>query len=265
MAEIIGICNQKGGVGKTTTAINLSACLAAAERRVLLVDLDPQGNATTGLGFDKRKIDKSVYDLLIGRYDAREIIMNTAVKGLDLAPSSINLAGAEVELVDLGGRERRLADALVGIRDRYDYIFIDSPPSLGLLTLNAMVAADSLLIPVQCEYYAMEGMVDLFHTIKLVRSGLNPHLRVLGIVLTMYDGRVTISRQVSQEIRNYFKEQVLEVVIPRNVRLSEAPSYGKPVILYDAMCNGAKGYFALAAEIMEITAHKEKGVTSPTP
>lgn len=252
MAHIIGICNQKGGVGKTTTAVNLSACLAAAEKKTLLIDMDPQGNATTGLGIDKRALPKSIYDVLIWRSIPEDVQLNTSLEFLHIIPSNTNLAGAEIELVGLNSREIRLKTALRSISGRYDYIIMDCPPSLGLLTLNAMTAANSLIIPVQCEYYAMEGMADLYHTIKLVKAHLNPHIRVLGIVLTMYDGRNNLSKQVSSEVRNYFKEQVFEVVIPRNIKLSEAPSYGKPIILYDALSKGSKSYFALASEVVSI-------------
>jgi chromosome partitioning protein len=237
-------------VGKTTTAVSLASCLAAAEKKTLLIDIDPQGNATTGLGLDKRKISSTIYDLMIGREDPTEIVCGTELSSLDLIPSNHDLAGAEVELVGMMSRETRLKSALKSISDKYEYIIMDCPPSLGLLTLNAMTAADSLIIPVQCEYYAMEGMADLYHTIKLVKSHLNTTLRVRGIVLTMYDSRNNLSRQVASEIRKYFKEEVFQVVIPRNVKLSEAPSYGKPILLYDVSSRGAKSYFALAAEVI---------------
>lgn len=237
-------------MGKTTTAVSLSACLAAAEKETLLIDIDPQGNATTGLGLEKRNITKGVYDMLIGRASVYELICDTAIKSLKIAPSNNELAGAEIELVEMLSRETRLKTALKGIKDKFDYVIIDCPPSLGLLTLNAMTAADSLIIPVQCEYYAMEGIADLYQTIKLVRAHLNPSLRVRGIVLTMYDGRVNLSKQVASEVRKYFKEEVFQVVIPRNVKLSEAPSYGKPILLYDVSSKGAQSYFVLASEVI---------------
>lgn len=251
MSNIIAICNQKGGVGKTTTAISLSACLAAAEKKVLLIDMDPQGNATTGLGLEKRSITKGIYDALIDQAPISELICETKIKHLQIIPSNADLAGANIELVGLASRETRLKTTLKSIRDGYDYIIIDCPPSLGLLTLNAMTAADSLIIPVQCEFYAMEGMADLYQTVKLVKMSLNPPLSVKGIVLTMFDGRNNLSRQVASEVRDYFGNDVFQVVIPRNVKLSEAPSYGKPIILYDVASRGAKSYFALASEVIE--------------
>lgn len=250
MAQIISISNQKGGVGKTTTAVSLASCLAAAEKKVLLLDMDPQGNATTGFGLDKRKIDKSIYDALIGRKGIAELACSTQIKSLQIVPSNNELAGAEIELVGLVSRETRLKIALKAVKDDYDYVIIDCPPSLGLLTLNAMTAADSLIIPVQCEYYAMEGMADLYQTIKLVRAHLNPALKIRGIVLTMFDARNNLSRQVVTEIREFFGDEVFHIVIPRNVKLSEAPSYGKPIILYDVMSKGAQSYFALASEVI---------------
>jgi len=253
MPSIIGICNQKGGVGKTTTAVSLASCLAAAEKRTLLIDIDPQGNATTGLGLDKRSITKSVYDLMIGRASVGELACDTMIEHLKLIPSNNELAGAEIELVGMISRETRLKTALRPAYDHYDYIILDCPPSLGLLTLNVMTAVESLVIPVQCEYYAMEGMADLYQTIKLVRSHLNPQLKVMGIVLTMFDARNNLSRQVAKEVREYFKEEVFQVIIPRNVKLSEAPSYGKPILLYDVASKGAESYFALASEVIALT------------
>lgn len=251
MSEIIAICNQKGGVGKTTTAINLSAALAAAERRTLLIDLDAQGNATTGLGLDKHQVELGIYNILIDGIDITSTERSTALPFLRIIPSSQNLVGAEVELVGIVSRETRLKDRLRSIRDNFDYIIIDCPPSLGLLTLNALAAANSILIPVQCEYYAMEGIADLHRTILLVRERINPRLRVKGIVLTMFDGRNRLSHQVQEEIRRHFRESVFNVVIPRNVRLSEAPSHGKPIILYDVNSRGAVSYFELAQEILK--------------
>lgn len=259
MAHIIAICNQKGGVGKTTTAINLSACLAAAEKKTLLIDMDPQGNATSGLGFDKRAIQKSSYDLLIGQDSPTELMLQTEIVHLKIIPANNELAGAEVELVPMLSREMRLKNALKLIANDFDYIIIDCPPSLGMLTLNAMTAAESLLIPVQCEYYAMEGMADLYRTVQLVREHLNPNLNVRGIVMTMFDGRNNLSNQVVNEVRAHFKETVFRVVIPRNVKLSEAPSYGKPIVLYDLESKGSQSYFALAAEVIELD-NKAEGI-----
>jgi chromosome partitioning protein len=250
MAEIIAICNQKGGVGKTTTAINLASCLAAAEKRTLLVDLDPQGNATTGLGVNKYEVETSIYDVLIGGADIRTSLMDVGLSYLKLIPSNTQLVGAEVELVDNVSRETFLKDRLEAVAQDYHYIIVDCPPSLGLLTINALTAANSVLIPVQCEYYAMEGMADLQRTVALVQKGLNPDLRIKGIILTMFDARNNLSHQVTNEIRNHFGESVFHSVIPRNVRLSEAPSYGKPIILYDVNSKGATSYLELAREVM---------------
>lgn len=242
--------NQKGGVGKTTTAVNLSALLAESGKRVLLIDIDPQGNATSGLG--KSDVDtNTVYEVLLGEAAAQDAILPTGFGALDLMPTSIELAGAEIELVTAENRERLLKSALDSIKGDYDYIFIDCPPSLSLLTLNALTAADSVLIPIQCEYYALEGVGQLVNTIKLIRMKLNPELKVEGILLTMYDARTNLCAQVVQEVRNHFREEAFDTMIPRNVRLSEAPSYGMPIHVYDARCAGAQAYRELAGELIE--------------
>lgn len=250
MSKIIAIVNQKGGVGKTTTAINLSSCLAAAEQKTLLIDMDPQANTTSGVGLDKHKIDSSIYDVLIGQMTLPEVIRATEMQFLNIAPSSISLVGAEVELVSMVARESRLKDAVGPIVDQYDYVIIDCPPSLGLLTINALTAAYSVMVPIQCEYYALEGLGQLMNTIKLVQQRLNPSLTVEGVLLTMFDSRLNLSKQVSQEVRNHFNEKVYETVIARNVRLSEAPSFGKPIILYDILSTGAENYMSLTKEVM---------------
>lgn len=250
MGKIIAVTNQKGGVGKTTTSINLSACIAEAGKRVLLVDIDPQGNATSGLG-QAEKAENTVYDVLIGEATAQESILKTDVENLSLIPTAIELAGAEIELVAMEDREMLLKKALGEVRDDYDYIFIDCPPSLSLLTLNALSAADSVLIPIQCEYYALEGVGQLVNTIKLMRKKLNPNLEIEGILLTMYDGRTNLCAQVVQEVRNHFRNEAFETMIPRNVRLSEAPSYGLPIHLYDGKCSGTHAYRELAKEVLD--------------
>jgi len=251
LAKIITIANQKGGVGKTTTAINLSACLAAAEKRTLLVDLDPQGNATSGIGISKEKREASVYEVLFDEATLGEVVCETALPFLKVVPANMELIGAEIELVGALARENRLKSHLEKVREEYDYILIDCPPSLGLLTVNALTASDSVLIPLQCEYYSLEGLSQLTHTIRLVKKALNPNLRIEGIVVTMYDGRVNLSAQVLREVREHFPELAMRTVIPRNIRLSEAPSFGKPIILYDIRCAGAESYLNLAKEVME--------------
>jgi chromosome partitioning protein len=250
LTRIIAVANQKGGVGKTTTAVNLSSCLAAAEKKTLLIDLDPQANSTSGVGFDKNLVEGSVYDILIGRKEVGEVIKPTDLQFLNVIPSGISLVGAEVELVSVLSRESRLKGALRPIADQYDYIIIDCPPSLGLLTVNALTAASSVLIPIQCEYYALEGLGQLMNTVKLVQQHLNPSLQVEGILLTMFDGRLNLSKQVSDEVRKHFDKKVYQTVIARNVRLSEAPSFGKPIILYDILSSGAENYMALTKEVM---------------
>lgn len=250
MTKIIAVANQKGGVGKTTTTVNLSACVAQEGYRVLTVDMDPQGNSTSGLGVDKESAEHSIYDVLINGLPAAEAVMPTAVEGLSMLTSRKELSGAEVELVGVMARETVLKAALGEIRENYDYIFIDCPPSLGLLTLNALTAADTLLAPIQCEYFALEGLSDLMNTVKLVRQHLNPSLQVEGVVLTMFDARTNLSTQVVNEVKRFFKNKVYETIIPRSVRLSEAPSFGLPITLYDARSVGARAYQALARELL---------------
>jgi chromosome partitioning protein len=251
VARVIAIANQKGGVGKTTTAVNLAASLAAAEARTLLVDGDPQGNATSGVGVDRQKIRETIYDVVIGAATLEDaIVRDVHFKYLDVAPATPDLAGAEVELVDRPRRDRMMRDALASVRDGYDYVLIDCPPSLGLITLNMLAAADSLLIPLQCEYYALEGLSQLLNTVHLVQRSVNPQLAIAGVLLTMYDARLNLSRQVAADAREYFGAEVFETVIPRNVRLAEAPSFGKPIMLYDVASIGAQAYMTVAKELM---------------
>lgn len=252
MGKIITICNQKGGTGKTTSAINLATFLAIAGKKVVLIDLDPQANATSGIGINKHDIKKSTYHVLLEELELKEILQPTAVPNLWLAPSNLDLTGAEVELVGALGREYRLKRALQKEKENFDFLIIDSPPSLGLLTINGLCAADSVLIPVQCEYYALEGLTQLTHTINLVKDNLNPSLVVEGVLLTMADFRTNLTKEVIQEARNYFKEKVYTTVIPRNIRLTEAPSFGKPVALYDKDSLGAQKYEELSKEILGI-------------
>ena len=250
MGKVVSIANQKGGVGKTTTSINLSTILAKKGKKVLLIDADPQGNATSGLGINK-EIDKSIYDVIINEINIKETLKDAAVKTLKVCPSNINLAGAEVELVSLMSREHRLKERIDEIKNEFDYIIIDCPPSLGLITLNAFTASDSVLIPVQCEYYALEGLGQLINTINLVRRHLNKDVEIEGALLTMYDARTNLSNQVVKEVKRYFEDRVYKTVIPRNVKLSEAPSYGMPITVYDPKSKGAKCYEKLAKEFLK--------------
>ena len=256
MGKIISFSNQKGGVGKTTTSVNMAAYLASAGKKVLLVDLDPQGNATTGLGFSKGSLKKSVYNVIIDDEEVKDNILATELEGLLILPSNIDLAGAEVSLVYKKNRDKVLRGALEKVKGSFDYILIDCPPSLGLLTINALAAADSAIIPIQSEYYALEGLSQLMNTISLVRQHLNKSLKVEGVVLTMYDGRSLISKQIAAEIKKYFSKKLYEIVIPRNIRLSEAPSHGKPILLHDPKCMGARAYAALTEEFLKKTEGK---------
>jgi chromosome partitioning protein len=257
MGKIIAVANQKGGVGKTTTSINLAAGLAVEEKRVLLVDTDPQGNATSGSGVPRSQARKTLYHAIVANENIKNIILSTELPLLQVLPADKNLVGAEVELVDMNNREFKLKELLSNIKDEYDFIIIDCPPSLGLLTLNGLTAADSLLVPIQCEYFALEGVTELFDTLARLRRGLNPQLTIEGLLLTMYDERTNLSAAVAKDLRDFYGQQVLKTVIPRNVRLAEAPSYGKPIILYDIRSRGAESYIQLAKEILS---HEQKGV-----
>lgn len=251
MGRIIAVTNQKGGVGKTTTAVNLSACLAQCGKKVLLVDSDPQGNATSGTGIDKMTLSSSIYDMYMNGEDVRDIILHTKVPNLDIIPSSIDLAGIEIELATIPNKELLLRNCLKRITDDYEFIIIDAPPSLGVITVNILTAADEVLIPIQCEFYALEGLSQLIKSISMIKQALNRRLRIGGILLTMFDNRTNLSQQVSDNVREYFPEKVFNTVIPRNVRLGEAPSFGLPITIYDPKCAGADAYRELAMEVME--------------
>lgn len=262
MGKTITICNQKGGTGKTTTTVNLAHALSELNKKVLIVDTDPQGNATSGVGVNKNVIDKSVYDVLLNRASPQEAIIANVYPNLDIIPCNINLTGAEIELVGALSRETRLKKAISNIKDRYDFILVDSPPSLGLLTLNAFVASDSIIIPIQCEFYALEGVSQLLQTINLIRDGLNPNLAIEGVLLTMADFRTNLTTEVIKEIKSYFKDKVYTTIIPRNIKLSEAPSYGKPIILYDHNSIGARRYAEFAQEFLGIKETSSKHLES---
>ncbi|OMF87684.1 AAA family ATPase [Paenibacillus sp. FSL R7-0337] len=250
MSKIIAIANQKGGVGKTTTSVNLGASMATLGKRVLLVDIDPQGNTTSGVGVNKADVENCIYDILINEVDPQETIQETRIEGLHIIPATIQLAGAEIELVSTISRELKLKKALNAVKANYDYIIIDCPPSLGILTINSLTAADSVIIPIQCEYYALEGLSQLLNTVRLVQKNLNPHLKIEGVLLTMLDARTNLGIQVIEEVKKYFQEKVYRTIIPRNVRLSEAPSHGQSIITYDSRSKGAEVYLELAKEVI---------------
>lgn len=251
MGRVIAIANQKGGVGKTTTAINLSACLVEKGQKVLAVDMDPQGNMTSGLGVDKNNVENTVYDLIIGESSINEVIVRDVLENLDIIPTSIDLSGAEIELLDVDEKEYIIRNAIANIKEDYDYIVIDCPPSLSMLTINAMTTADSVLVPIQCEYYALEGLSQLIHTVELVRDRLNPQLTIEGVVFTMYDARTNLSLQVVENVKDNLDQTIYKTIIPRNIRLAEAPSYGMPINKYDPKSAGADSYMRLADEVME--------------
>ncbi|MBQ8764461.1 MAG: ParA family protein [Clostridia bacterium] len=251
MGKVIAIANQKGGVGKTTTAVNLAACLAKAGKKVLLVDIDPQGNSTSGLGIDKRRCEKTIYNCLIDKEKMENVSIETEYENLSVCPSNLDLSGAEIELISVMGRENRLKESIASAREIFDYILIDAPPSLGLITINTLTAADSVIIPVQCEFYALEGVSQLIETIKRIKKALNPNLYIQGIVMTMYDARTNLAMQVVDEVKRFFPGKVYRTIIPRNVRISEAPGFGKPVIYYDESSKGAEAYTELALELIE--------------
>ena len=250
MAKTVAVLNQKGGVGKTTTAVNLAACIGAKGKKVLLVDIDPQGNSTSGFGIDKRAIKISSYDVLVGNNKAKDAVVKTEFEGVDLMVSNMNLAGAELEIIDVKNRESLLKNALAGIWEDYDYIFLDCPPSLGLITLNALTASDTFLVPIQCEYYALEGLSQLMATARNIKRLYNPYIELEGVLLTMYDGRLNLTQQVVEEVKKFFPKKVYSTTIPRNVRLSEAPSFGQPVIYFDRRSKGAEAYMDFAEEFL---------------
>ncbi|MEY8378404.1 AAA family ATPase [Lachnospiraceae bacterium 56-18] len=251
MGRIIAIANQKGGVGKTTTTINLSACLAEKGQKVLAIDMDPQGNMSSGLGLDKDSIDKTIYDMIIGENDVEEVIDHGTIENLDILPSNVDLSAVEIELIDVDNKEFVVRDAIQKIKDNYDYIIIDCPPSLSLLTINAMTTADSVLVPIQCEYYALEGLSQLIHTVELVKERLNSTLEIEGVVFTMYDARTNLSLQVVENVKDNLQQNIYKTIIPRNIRLAEAPSYGTPINQYDPKSAGAESYMRLAEEVIE--------------
>lgn len=258
MTKILAVVNQKGGVGKTTTAVNLAACLAVAGKNTLLVDTDPQGNATSGVGVVKSQLEHCVYDVLINDVPLEQAIVRTEIAGLDLVPATLDLAGADIELMSMMSRETKLKQSLAKLGEKYDFVIIDCPPSLGLLTVNVLAAASHVVMPIQCEYYALEGISQLLRTIELVRQHLNPNLEIAKVLLTMFDYRTNLSQQVSEEVRRFFVEKVSEVVVPRNVRLSEAPSHGKPIITYDARSKGAEAYTKFAEEVIAFGAEESR-------
>ena len=258
MGRVIAVANQKGGVGKSTTAINLSACLAEKGKKVLAIDIDPQGNTTSGLGVDKNNVENTLYELLLGEAEAKDTIVKDVVENVDLIPSNVNLSGAEIELIGVDEKEYIMKKIIDKVRRKYDYIIMDCPPSLNMLTINALTAANSVLVPIQCEYYALEGLSQLIHTIELVKERLNKKLVMEGVVFTMYDARTNLSNQVVKEVKKYFEDKVYKTVIPRNVRLSEAPSYGMPITEYDPRSKGAKSYMKFAKEFLKINDEQKK-------